>query len=264
MPATVNAAAPQTGSPAATVVNHSGKSKIVLVCEHASKHLPSAFGDLGLTEEAKKSHAAWDIGAQAVAEYLSQKMDATLVLGSVSRLIYDCNRAPSAQDAIPTQSERFFIPGNRHLTDEEKNKRIGQVYKPFHSTVAHAIDRAGPGTILVTVHSFTPIYNGVERHTEVGLIYYRNCQLAKAMCDNAKHFFAWNIELNEPYSERDGVTHMLERHGTANDQFHVMIEIRNDLIKATAEQQKIAGMLTKLLNQSLQTLGRSAQVRETP
>ena len=158
MPAVINAAEPQEEPPAATVLNRSGQSKIVLVCEHASKHLPSFFGDLGLTEVAKISHAAWDIGAQGVAEYLSQKIDATLILGSVSRLIYDCNRAPSALDAMPTESEVFSIPGNQDLTDEERKKRIEHVYKPVHSAVAHEIDRAGPRSILVTVHSFTPIY----------------------------------------------------------------------------------------------------------
>ena len=44
-----------------------GPAPVVLICEHASNALPLAVpalgGDLGLSEETRQSHAAWDIGA---------------------------------------------------------------------------------------------------------------------------------------------------------------------------------------------------------
>ena len=124
MPAAADTTGTQKEPPVAKVVNRSGQSKIVLICEHASKHIPGVFGDLGLTETAKISHAAWDIGAQELAEQMSVTLDAMLVLNTVSRLVYDCNRAPAAPDAMPSQSEQIVVPGNRGLSQKQKLHRI--------------------------------------------------------------------------------------------------------------------------------------------
>ena len=135
MPAAADTTGTQKEPPVAKIVNRSGQSKIVLICEHASKRIPGVFGDLGLTEAAKISHAAWDIGAQELAEQMSVTLDAMLVLNTVSRLVYDCNRAPAAPDAMPSQSEQIIVPGNRGLSQKQKLHRIKTVYEPFHASV---------------------------------------------------------------------------------------------------------------------------------
>ena len=263
MPVAVDITETQAEPPVASIVNRSGQSKIVLICEHASKHVPSAFGDQGLTEAAKISHAAWDIGAQGLAEQLSATLDAVLVLNTMSRLIYDCNRAPIAPDAMPSQSEKIAVPGNRGLSNEQKLRRIKTVYEPFHSSVQAVLDSAGPEAVFVTVHSFTSVYNGLKRATEIGLIHHQDDRLAKQMVDISERFTHHPFSLNQPYSQRDGVTHMLERHGTQNAIMNVMIEVRNDLIDTAEGQHEIAIMLAKVLNQSLQDLEPIAP-RDTP
>lgn len=85
---------------AVAVENADGDSGILLVCEHASATLPARYGDLGLATETLSSHIAWDPGALAVARFLSQKLDATLVFQRFSRLIYDCNRPPESLSLI--------------------------------------------------------------------------------------------------------------------------------------------------------------------
>ncbi|NND18222.1 MAG: N-formylglutamate amidohydrolase, partial [Silicimonas sp.] len=80
--------------PAAEVVNPGGCAPICLVCEHASPAIPSSLGLLGLADEDRYSHAVWDPGAGDLARSLSERLDAPLVLGRVSRLVYDCNRPP--------------------------------------------------------------------------------------------------------------------------------------------------------------------------
>ena len=247
----------QTAPAVATVMNRSGRSKIILICEHASKHIPSTFGDLGLNEAAKISHAAWDIGAQRLAEQLSDNLDATLIMNTVSRLVYDCNRAPAAADAMPSQSEKITIPGNCDLSEKQKSHRIKTVYEPFHSAVNAAIQSAKNDVVLVTVHSFTGTYNGQKRATEIGLIHHRDDRLAKHMHDISPQLSRHPFALNQPYSQRDGVTHMLERHGTQNAILNVMIEVRNDLIDTPDGQRNIATMLAKVLQQSLQDLEHS-------
>ena len=263
MPAAADTTGTQKEPPVAKIVNRSGLSKIVLICEHASKRIPGVFGDLGLTEAAKISHAAWDIGAQGLAEQLSATLDAVLVLNTMSRLIYDCNRAPIAPDAMPAQSEKIAVPGNRGLSNEQKLRRIKTVYEPFHSSVQAVLDSAGPEAVLVTVHSFTSVYNGLKRATEIGLIHHQDDRLAKQMVDISERFTHHPFSLNQPYSQRDGVTHMLERHGTQNAIMNVMIEVRNDLIDTAEGQHEIAIMLAKVLNQSLQDLEPIAP-RDTP
>lgn len=52
---------------------------VILVCEHASAHIPAPLERLGLDARAAEEHIAWDIGALALAQHLSQTLDATLI-----------------------------------------------------------------------------------------------------------------------------------------------------------------------------------------
>ena len=60
------------GWPAAVeVLNEDGRSDIVLLCEHASNHMPGEYGQLGLDASHLQRHIAWDIGAAEVTRHLS-------------------------------------------------------------------------------------------------------------------------------------------------------------------------------------------------
>ena len=83
-----------------------GPARALVVCEHASNRIPEVLGDLGLDQAAaRESHIAWDPGALGVATALAARISAPLVHGSISRLVYDCNRPPDAASAIPETSE---------------------------------------------------------------------------------------------------------------------------------------------------------------
>ncbi len=82
----------QDWPPAVEMVNAAGRSPIVLLCEHASCHIPADYGRLGLPEAEVKRHIGWDIGAADVARGLSARLDAPLFLGTYSRLLIDLNR----------------------------------------------------------------------------------------------------------------------------------------------------------------------------
>lgn len=49
------------------LLNPQGRSPVVLVCEHASRHIPLELQRLGLDQVAAEEHIAWDIGALALA-----------------------------------------------------------------------------------------------------------------------------------------------------------------------------------------------------
>jgi predicted N-formylglutamate amidohydrolase len=214
----------------ALVVNGGGRSSYVLVCEHASNRLPQSLGTLGLPEPELQRHIAWDIGAEKVARLLSQLMDAPLVLQRYSRLAYDCNRPPDSADAMPEISETTHIPGNRHLSPEDKRMRTREIYRPFHATIADLLDcRAAEGTrsMVVTIHSFTPVYKGKPRAVELGILHDRDRGLADELITS---FPTVDARLNEPYGPDDGVLHTLNLHAAPRGLKHAMIEIRNDFL----------------------------------
>jgi predicted N-formylglutamate amidohydrolase len=201
---------------------------------------------LGLSEAAKVSHAAWDPGALGVAERMSLRLDATLVTSCVSRLVYDCNRPPDAPGAMPAKSEVFEVPGNANLSAQGRAARAATYYTPFRDTLAQVV--AGkPAPVLVTIHSFTPVYNGVSRAVEVGVLHDSDTRLADAMLDTATAHTSTIVQRNAPYGPEDGVTHTLQVHGTAHGHPCVMIEVRNDLIQTRTQQQRMGDMLAEWL-----------------
>ncbi|MDE1991934.1 MAG: N-formylglutamate amidohydrolase [Rhizobiaceae bacterium] len=232
-----------------------GKSPFFIICEHASRTLPEQFGDLGLPAEALSSHIAWDPGALAVARKISASLDATLVHQRFSRLIYDCNRPPESPGAMPETSEIYSIPGNHHLAPEARRARTEALYIPFHERIRTLLkNRAarGQNSVIVTIHSFTPVYNGKQRAVELGILHDEDRWLADRMLDAAAQAPLYRTERNEPYGPEDGVTHTLKLHGLANGLHNVMIEVRNDLIGDDVGQGVMADYLTGLLQSSLE------------
>lgn len=226
----------------AEVVNPSGTSDIVLVCEHASAYIPPALKDLGLSGPALTSHAAWDPGAAAVARDMAHKLDAPLVMSRVSRLVYDCNRPPAAPDAMPARSEIYDIPGNTALSDPEKSDRAATYYEPFRTLLRDTLStRIDP--VVVTIHSFTPVYKGIRRDVEIGILHDCDSRLADAMLAQTSDHTSHVIRRNAPYGPTDGVTHTLKEHAIAQGRRNVMIEVRNDLIATAAAQAAMARLL---------------------
>ena len=240
--------------PAVKVRNAHGRHQVVLVCEHASAFIPAVFNNLGLDGEAATSHIAWDPGAVMTARLLSEKLDAVLVEGTVSRLVYDCNRPPEAPGAMAARSEIYDIPGNTGLTDVQKKDRVDSVYKPFTQALAGVLANHHVEPVLVTVHSFTPVYQGVVRDLDIGILHDSDSTLADAMLSIPS---PWNTQRNEPYGPQDGVTHTLKLHGIANSIANVMIEIRNTLISNPAECEAVATRFEKWLTDSLKLLHKS-------
>jgi len=236
------------------VLNPDGQSSVVLVCEHATYHIPAALNDLGLVGDTLQSHAAWDPGAFAVAQGLVSRLDAPLIASKVSRLVYDCNRPPMSPDAMPRQSETIAVPGNAKLTDAQRQDRVARYYDPFRARLAQVIaSKSKP--IVVTVHSFTPIYHGQKRSVEVGVLHDTDTRLADAMLQIAPQHLTADVQRNEPYGPQHGVTHTLREHAIRAGHLNVMLEIRNDLIVTAAQQDDIAARVAQWLNDAFAQLG---------
>lgn len=251
-----------------TVSNPSGAGRVILVCEHATNAIPEEFDGLGLSEEARQSHIAWDLGALAVAEAMAVHLNAPLVVQRVSRLVYDCNRAPDASDAIPDVSEYQDIPGNVGLSGADCAARAQRFCAPFCDALSACIEQRraraqteGEAPVLVTIHSFTPVYKGERRAVEVGILHDRDARLADQMLDSAQTDGAFVALRNMPYGPADGVTYTLARHAVPHGLLNVMIEIRNDLIADAAGQKAMAMKLSQYINEALAAQNAGGQQR---
>ncbi|MFV2092258.1 MAG: N-formylglutamate amidohydrolase [Hyphomicrobiales bacterium] len=240
------------------VLNPLGDGPVVLVCEHASARIPDHLGALGLNDAARQSHAAWDPGALAVAQLLSEALNAPLVAARVSRLVYDCNRPPDLPSAMPVRSELIEVPGNVGLGAAAREERIKAVYHPFCAAVDAVLSarlERGQSTAIVTVHSFTPVYFGVKREGEIGVLHDTDSRLSDAILSRAGIIAPRIMRRNEPYGPMDDVTHSLRIYGVANGLNNVMIEIRNDLLKSPDGCARLARELLLLLQPALKDIG---------
>jgi len=240
--------------PAVVMENAGGASRFLIVCDHASNRIPAALGTLGLQAEALESHAAWDPGAYSLACELGRRLDAPLVAAGFSRLVYDVNRPPGSPEVTRAASEIYEVPGNRELSEAEREKRANALYRPFHDRIDEIIDARkanGQPTALISIHSFTPVYHGAARSIELGVLHDKDARLANAVLECAGRFTALNAERNQPYGPQDGVTHTIAKHALPRGLFNVMIEVRNDLIRSPESQAEMADMLARLLSHAL-------------
>jgi predicted N-formylglutamate amidohydrolase len=237
--------------------NADGQSDVILVAEHAGRQLPPFVGSLGLDDEAMVSHIAWDIGVAELSRMLSRMLDAPLIMQRYSRLVYDCNRAFEAPDAIVTESDNIAVPGNAGLTAEHRKKRYEEIYMPFEAAIEALLQErkaVGIHSVLVTIHSFTPVYKGRQRHLDLGILHDADTRLADALMQQSRLENAFSTARNEPYAPADGVTHTLVRHGVNNGLLNVMFEVRNDLLGIGQSRMLWAQRLFSLLNHSLDAI----------
>lgn len=233
------------------VSNAEGSSPFVLVCDHASRRIPSQYGDMGLTEAERASHIAWDPGALDVSLALSALLDAPLVHSTVSRLVIDANRDLNARDLIWTLSEATRIAVNEGLPPQERQFRIDAYHRPYHDAIDNLLTARASArreTILVCVHSFTPVFLGQARPWPIGLIHGRDTRFTADLRDAlAAADPTLSIGWNEPYAALNGVTLTLEKHGDGRGLEATMIEIRNDEILSTEGVGRWADLLARSL-----------------
>ncbi len=109
-------------------------------------------------------------------------------------------------------------------------------------------DRAGLGrpTILIAMHSFTPVFKGVARPMAAGMLYNRDPRLGRALMALLQADGV-TVGDNEPYRVSDETDYGIPVHGERRGLPHVEIEIRQDLIADVEGQRAWAERLARLL-----------------
>lgn len=231
-------------------VNAEGTSPFLLTADHYGRILPRALGDLGVAESELARHVAWDIGIAGVAERLAKMLDAHLVAQRYSRLVIDCNRSPGLASSIPVISEATAIPRNEGISERERAARRREIFEPYHHRIDAVIDRRlrdKRPTVLVSLHSFTPVYAGIARPWHVGALYNRDTVLPKLLLKHLRAEGDLVVGDNEPYAVSDLSDYTIPVHGEARGLINTGIEIRQDLIADQSGQQQWAERLARIL-----------------
>ncbi|WP_426611381.1 N-formylglutamate amidohydrolase [Bradyrhizobium sp. McL0616] len=229
-------------------VNAGGASPFLLTSDHHGRVLPHSLGDLGVAESELTRHIAWDIGIAGVADRLAKMLDAHLVAQRYSRLVIDCNRPPGAMSSIPMISEATTIPRNEGISEHEREARRREIFEPYHHRIAAVIDSRvhdKQPTVLVSLHSFTPVYPGVARPWHIGALYNRDTVLPKLLLKHLRAESDLVVGDNEPYAVSDLTDYTIPVHGEARGLINTGIEIRQDLIADQSGQQQWAERLAR-------------------
>ena len=229
------------------------RGPLLFVCDHAANALPDSYGTLGLEKAAFATHIAYDIGAAEVTRALAHAYGAPAILARWSRLLIDLNRGADDPTLVMKLSDGSIIPGNRNAGKAEIAKRLEEFHAPYHAAIESEIAAMGGVPVLISMHSFTPVWKGVRRPWEVGVLWDRDGRLALPLLD-AFARAGFNVGDNEPYSgelEND----CLYAHGTMNGLPHVLIEMRQDLIATPEAAQSFAKRLKPVLDEALAKMG---------
>jgi predicted N-formylglutamate amidohydrolase len=222
--------------PPAEVLNADGAAPVLLVCDHAGRAVPQRLAGLGLDETLLLRHIGWDIGAAEVTRHLVRRLDAPAVLTRYSRLVVDCNRGLEDLTSMPSVSDHVPVPGNRDLDAAARAERAEALYWPYHREIEARLDAfaaRGVHPAIVSVHSFTPVMNGLVRPWHVGVLWDKDPRIAVPLMQNLAAPDRV-IGDNEPYSAKQPTGFSMRRHAVPHGLPHALLEIRQDLIDTAA------------------------------
>lgn len=228
------------------IYNHIMDSPWLFLCEHGCNMIPLSLNMLGLPHKEINRHIGWDIGILDVTKAIADKLNAPVFFQHYSRLVIDCNRPLASPDLIPVKSENTVIPGNNRLSSGEREKRIDEIWKPYQEEIRqHLEKKIAQKTMVVSTHSFTPVFQGTSRPWHIGLLYNHGPKMAQTLKEILyKHDNSLNIGMNKPYTISDENDYTIPTFGEATGLPHVLIEIRQDLINKKENLAKWINLFT--------------------
>ncbi len=192
-------------------------------------------------------HIAWDIGVAGLGARLADLLDAPFIAQRYSRLVIDCNRDPGRPDACPEISDGTPIPANVGLSDEARQARVEQVFRPYHAAISEALDARPGRPAIVALHSFTPTMNGFARPWRFGVLHLEDSPLSNAMLARLRAEPDLDpVGDNQPY-RMDGVDFTVPHHAHGRGLDYLELEVRQDLLADAKGQQAVAERLARLL-----------------
>ncbi|MBL3656947.1 N-formylglutamate amidohydrolase [Fulvivirga sediminis] len=180
------------------------KRTIIITCEHAGNYIPKDYHFLfSNQEDVLETHRGWDPGALIIAKYLARQLDAPLFYQKISRLLLETNRS--------LHNSELFSVYVQMLGGGVKQYLLDKYYHPYRNTVEDKIKKEvdmGHTVLHISMHTFTPVLNGVVRTVDVGILFdERSCtetafskEWKSRLDDQLKDF---TVMLNVPYNGAD-------------------------------------------------------------
>ncbi len=233
---------------ACEIIGANRDNQIIITCDHASNHVPVEVGNgcLGLPSDDMDRHIAYDVGAAGVSRHLGDLLNAPVILSKFSRLVIDPNRGEDDPTLIMQLYDGTIVPGNRHLTEQDRHWRLNTLYRPYHAGLAGLLaSRTAP--TLIAIHSFTAQLTGrPKRPWHIGILHEKDQRLAKPMLARLRAEPDLCVGENEPYGGHlNGDS--IDRHALDARHPNILIELRNDLIREDGRQQNWAERLAPIL-----------------
>jgi predicted N-formylglutamate amidohydrolase len=242
--------------PPVVVDNPHGRSSFLLIGDHAGNLIPACVNNLGLDDDERARHIAWDIGIGALGKLLAVRLDAVFVRQSYSRLVIDSNRSPYSSEAVMESSDGTEIPGNLGLTAEQLSSRIAEIHQPYHAAISAEITRresAGLQTIVIALHSFTPRMSGLQRPWEIGVLFDGGeTSFARALLTALNDRPGLVVGENQPY-RMDDTDYTVPHHCYGRGIPYAELEIRQDLLAEDSDIVRWADLLIDALAVSAAT-----------
>jgi len=241
-------------APSVEICQSEAATPLLLTCDHASNRVPRALDGLGLARGLLEQHIGWDIGAAMVTRRLALALDAAAVMSGYSRLVIDCNRDPDDPTSIPEVTDGVSVPGNRNLSAAARALRRRTCFDPYHAAIAARLDAlvaAGLAPALLSIHSFTPVMNGVARPWHIGVLWDLDPRIPAPLLAALRADGLLEVGDNQPYSAREPAGYTVRHHAVARGLPHAAIELRQDLVAsaegATAWADRLAAALAPIL-----------------
>jgi predicted N-formylglutamate amidohydrolase len=109
--------------------------------------------------------------------------------------------------------------------------------------------KAGLPTVLVSLHSFTPVYAGIARPWHIGALYHRDTHLPPRLLKHLRSEPDLVVGDNEPYAVSDETDYTIPVHGERRGLMNTGIEIRQDLIGDQSGEKQWAERLARILGE---------------
>lgn len=233
-----------------SIVNPNGSAPVLLICDHASNTVPAALHGLGLVERDLHRHIAYDIGAAEVTHLLAAMLDAPAVLAGYSRLVIDTNRSLDHADSIIGESDGTVIPGNADISPEEIRTRIEACFWPYHRRIGSGLAgfaMRGQRPAVIAIHAYTPVLGGIQRPWHIGVLWGDDARIAQPLIAALRAHESLVVGDNEPYSGRLQYGYSMDVHAGESGLPHVLIELREDLVATSEDQERTALLLVDAL-----------------
>ena len=191
------------------------------------------------------------LNAMNLSKKLSKNLNATLITSGYSRLLIDCNRPFAVPEAFIKKSENTIIPGNLKLSKKEKKYRAKKFCIPYRNIISKIIKfrmKKNIIPIIVSLHSFTPIYKGSSRPWHLGLLYRREKRIFSLLDKELSKDKSIKIGINEPYKCNLKGDFSIPYFAESNGLPCILLEIRQDLINTNTGVMKWSKKLSYLLN----------------